>query len=62
MMLIDDFFKQRKMYVGSNYPVPAGASIDSSLSDILLPDVSSTALQMEMGVKVFIVFGAEVHL
>ncbi len=50
------------MYVGSNYPVPAGASIDSSLSDILLPDVSSTALQMEMGVEVFIVFGAEVHL
>ncbi len=57
------FFKKRKMYVGSNYLVPAGTLIDSSLSDIvLLPDVSSTALQMEMGVEVFIVFGAEVHL
>jgi len=49
------------MYVGSNYTVPPGASIDSSLNAILLPGVSSTILQMEMGVKdkdkVFIVFG-----
>lgn len=43
--------------MGLNYLVPAGTSIDSSLSDIfLLPDVSSTALQMEMGVEVFICF------
>lgn len=37
--------------MGSNYTVPAGASIDSSLNAILLPGVSSTVLQMEMGVK-----------
>lgn len=42
-MLRDDL-KQWKMYVGLNYPVPAGASIDSSLNAILLPDASSTIL------------------